>query len=81
MVGSEWAYSRQRLPWPTVVVASRDHVDGPFEAVSALASDWGAELFDAGLAGRLDAGSGYGPWPEGLMRLAGFLKRIGDRSN
>jgi predicted alpha/beta hydrolase family esterase len=79
--GSEWAYSHQRLPWPAVVVASRDDPEGPFETVSALASDWGAELIDAGRAGRLDAGSGYGPWPEGLMRLAAFLKRIGERPN
>jgi predicted alpha/beta hydrolase family esterase len=30
-----------------------------------------------GEAGGLNAASGHGPWPEGLMRLAAFIKRIG----
>ena len=71
----DWAAARA-LPWPSMVIASRD---GPFDAVAALASDWGAELVDAGFAGGIDAASGHGPWPEGLMRLAGFLKGLGER--
>ena len=59
-------------------MASRNDPDGAFDAVAALAFDWGAELVDAGFAGGLDAASGHGPWPEGLMRLAGFLKRLGE---
>ncbi len=54
-------------------MASRNDADGAFEAVAALALDWGAEL--------IDAASGHGPWPEGLMRLAEFLKTIGERAN
>jgi serine hydrolase len=64
------------LPWPSLVVASRNDPDGAFDAVAALAADWGAGLIDAGHAGGLDAASGHGPWPEGLMRLAGFIKRM-----
>ena len=60
-------------------MASRNDYDGAFDAVAALASSWASELIDAGFAGGLDAASGHGPWPEGLMRLAGFLKRIGGK--
>ncbi len=76
-MGARWTNSRARLPWPSVVVASRDNPYGAFDAVAAHALDWGAELVDAGFAGSLDAASGHGPWPEGLMRLAGFLKSLG----
>jgi predicted alpha/beta hydrolase family esterase len=75
LTGARW--TARALPWPSVVVASRNDADGAFEAVAALASAWGAELVDAGFAGAVDAASGHGPWPEGLMRLAGFLKRVG----
>jgi predicted alpha/beta hydrolase family esterase len=76
LASEDWGLSRMRLPWPSIVVASRNDPDGAYEAVAALASDWGADLIDAGYAGSIDAASGHGPWPEGLMRLAGFLKRL-----
>jgi uncharacterized protein len=75
IAGHEWRMPRAKLPWPSLVVASRNDPDGSYLAVAALAADWGAELIDAGLAGGIDAASGHGPWPEGLMRLAGFLKK------
>jgi serine hydrolase len=78
-MGARWTEARARLQWPSLVVASRNDPDGAFDAVKALAFGWGAELIDAGFAGALDAASGHGPWPEGLMRLAGFIKRTGER--
>ncbi len=81
LAGADWTPVRARLPWPAVVIASRNDPDGAYDLVAALASDWGAELIDAGVAGGLDAESGHGPWPDGLMRLAGFLKRIGGRAS
>ena len=80
IANEDWARARA-LPWPSLVVASRNDPDGAFDAISALASAWGAELVDAGFAGGVDAASGHGPWPEGLMRLAGFLKRLGERAS
>ncbi len=77
IAGAAWALPRAPLPWPCVVVASRTHALSDYEAAAALASQWGAELIDAGAAGGLDAESGHGPWPEGLMRLAGFIKTLG----
>ena len=52
----------------------------PMMRSSRSLADWGAELIDAGEAGGLDAASGHGPWPEGLMRLAAFIKGIGERA-
>jgi predicted alpha/beta hydrolase family esterase len=76
VAGRDWSLPRAPLPWPTVVVASRNASDSAYDAVAALAAEWGAELIDAGHAGGLDADSGHGPWPEGLMRLAGFIKKL-----
>ncbi len=70
------ATPRARLPFPSVLVASRTDPLAPFEESTALAADWGADLIDAGEAGRIDAASGHGPWPEGLLRVAGLFKRI-----
>ncbi len=77
LAGDGWSLARARLPWPSVAVVSRNDPRGAYDAVVALAADWGAELIDAGEAGGLDAASGHGPWPEGLMRLAAFIKAIG----
>ena len=76
VAGQEWSLPGAPLPWPSVVVASRNDTEGAYDAVVALAAEWGAELIDAGHAGGLDASSGHGPWPEGLMRLAGFIKKL-----
>ena len=78
-MGARWTEARARFPWPSLVAASRNDPNGAFDAVAALAFDWGAELVDAGHAGGLDALSGHGPWPEGLMRLAAFIMGIGER--
>lgn len=75
--GGRWGeIPRVRLPFASVVVASRTDPWASFEDTSALAEDWGAELIDAGEVGRLDAASGHGPWPDGLLRLAGLFQRL-----
>jgi predicted alpha/beta hydrolase family esterase len=76
IAGPGWSVPRAPLPWPSVVIASRNDANSGYNEVAALAADWGAELIDAGPAGGLDASSGHGPWPEGLMRLAGFIKKL-----
>ncbi len=81
LASADWTPVRTALPWPTLVIASRDDPDGAYDAIAALAAEWGAELIDAGFAGSLNTASGHGPWPEGLTRLAGFIKRIGESSN
>jgi predicted alpha/beta hydrolase family esterase len=68
---------RARLPWPAVLVASRTDPWSSHRQSLALASDWGADFVDAGEAGRIDADSGHGPWPDGLLKLGALLKRLG----
>jgi predicted alpha/beta hydrolase family esterase len=67
---------RAALPFPSLVVASRDDAMAPYEHSEALARDWGATLVDAGSSGHINAESGHGPWPEGLMRFGGLLAKI-----
>ena len=75
--GGTWGeIPRTRLPFPAIVVASRTDPWARYEESQALALSWGAELIDAGEAGRLDAASGHGPWPEGLLRLASVFKGL-----
>ena len=67
---------RQKLPFPAVLVASHDDPYCPFLTAEESASAWGAEFVDAGQSGHLNTASGHGPWPEGLMRFAGFLAKL-----
>ena len=61
--------SLERLPFPTIVVASRNDQFVTFERAQYFANCWGSELEDAGDAGHLNADSGYGPWPRGKELL------------
>ena len=64
------------LPFPAVLVASRDDPYAGYADSEAMAKAWNVELVDAGASGHLNDESGHGPWPEGLMRFAGFLKSL-----
>ena len=68
---------RDPLPFPSVLVASRTDPHCDYEKAEDIAYAWGSSIVDAGDAGHLNTESGHGPWPEGLMRFAGFLKRLG----
>jgi len=67
---------RDPLPFPSVLVASRTDPYCSYERAEDFAYAWGAAIVDAGDAGHINTASGYGPWPEGLMRFAGFLKGL-----
>lgn len=64
------------LPFPSVLVASRDDSYATFSEAEDMAYAWGSAIADAGLSGHINVASGYGPWPEGLMRFAAFMKRL-----
>lgn len=64
------------LPFPSVLVHSNSDPYCTVPRALAFAAAWGAETADAGDAGHINSASGHGPWPEGLMRLAGFLKTL-----
>ena len=67
---------RDPLPFPSLLVASRTDPFCRFETAEDLSYAWGSAFVDAGEAGHLNPDSGFGPWPEGLMRFAGFLKKL-----
>ncbi|WP_173931632.1 alpha/beta hydrolase [Chelativorans sp. Marseille-P2723] len=69
-------YPRAPLPFPSVVVVSRNDPFGSFEAAEEIAFCWGSQFLDAGEAGHINAESGYGPWPEGTLAFARFLSKL-----
>jgi predicted alpha/beta hydrolase family esterase len=51
-----------RLPFPSIVAASRNDSLGAFENVAGLADAWGSHLVDLGHVGHLNPASGFGDW-------------------
>ncbi|HEY8564711.1 MAG TPA: alpha/beta hydrolase [Beijerinckiaceae bacterium] len=74
-----WSFApipRGPLPFPSVLVASRTDPYCAYERAEDFAYAWGAAFVDAGDAGHINVASEHGPWPEGLMRFAGFMKLL-----
>ncbi len=67
---------RDPLPFPSLLVASRTDPYCRYDRADDFAHAWGSLTVDAGESGHINVASGHGPWPEGLMRLAGFLKGL-----
>ena len=65
---------RQRLPFPAILVGSRDDPYCTFERAQGFAADWGARLIDLGNAGHINADSGLGDWRQGHAWLAELMK-------
>jgi len=63
---------RWRLPFPTILVASRNDPFASWDRSERMAEDWGSQLVDAGRAGHLNADSGLAEWPAGLRLLCGL---------
>lgn len=68
----------ERFDFPAMLIASRTDPYCDFDVAARHAEAWGATIIDAGDAGHIDADSGHGPWPEGLMQFAWFLKQLKD---
>ncbi len=69
-------YRREPLPFPSVVVASRNDTFCDYQVAHDMATCWGSLLIDAGNQGHINATSGHGPWPEGLMAFSKFLSKL-----
>lgn len=61
---------RLRLPFPSVLVASRDDPHARFGWSRDAATAWGSDFVDLGEAGHINAESGLHEWPQGLRLLA-----------
>ena len=67
---------RDPLPFPSMVVASSNDPYVTLDRAVEFANCWGSDFHQAGEAGHINVDSGHGPWPEGLMRFAGFLRQL-----
>ena len=64
--GNGWLpIPRGRLPFPSIVAASRNDPLAEFDRTAGLAADWGSELVDVGEVGHLNPAAGFGPWSNG----------------
>jgi predicted alpha/beta hydrolase family esterase len=64
------------LPFPSMVVASTTDPLVSVERARGFAADWGSDFQLAGDAGHINAASGHGPWPEGLLMFSELMKRL-----
>ena len=69
-------YPRDPLPFPSMMVASRNDPFGEYAHAEEMANCWGSVLVDAGESGHINAESGHGPWPEGTLVFARFLTKL-----
>jgi predicted alpha/beta hydrolase family esterase len=60
---------RDRLPFRSVVAASRNDPLAGWVRVLGLAWGWGSTLVDLGEVGHLNPASGFGPWPQALALI------------
>ncbi|WP_225421466.1 RBBP9/YdeN family alpha/beta hydrolase [Sphingomonas parva] len=61
---------RLRLPFPSIVVASRNDPFCRFARAQEIASAWGSDFVDGGAIGHINSDSPIGPWAQGLPLLA-----------
>ena len=66
----------QRLPFPSIVVASGNDEYVSIERARAFAAAWGSRLVEIGEAGHINGASGFGAWPEGETLLAELCKQV-----
>ncbi|SIR23040.1 hypothetical protein SAMN05880582_10880 [Rhizobium sp. RU20A] len=69
----------RRLPFPSVIVASRNDPYMRFETSTCFANLWGSDLVDLGPSGHINIASGHGRWPLGYHLLNGVKTREIDR--
>ncbi len=69
-------YPRDPFPFPSTLVASQNDHFCDFQVAGDMANAWGSHLVDARESGHINADSGHGPWPDGLMVFANFMKNL-----
>lgn len=69
-------YPREPLPFPSVVIASQNDPFCQAEIAADMANAWGSLFIDARESGHINAESGHGPWPDGLMVFANFMAKL-----
>jgi uncharacterized protein len=64
----------QNLPFPSVLLASRNDPYCAFERARLFAHAWGSQFMDYGDCGHINAESGLASWPEGHVLLLDLMK-------
>ncbi len=59
----------EKLPFPSIVIASTDDEYVSLERAAQFAAAWGSDLVNVGAKGHINAGAGFGEWQEGLELL------------
>lgn len=65
------------LPFPSKLIGSSTDPYCSVERAQAFGAAWGSDVSIIAGAGHINAQSGHGPWPEGLLTFGLFLKRLG----
>ena len=65
-----------RLPFYSVVIASRDDERVSFARAETFAAAWGSTLIDAGNQGHMGSAAQLGVWPFGLLCFGQFLASL-----
>ena len=71
-------YPREPFPFPSAMVSSQNDPFCSYEVAGDMANAWGSLLVDARESGHIDETTGHGPWPDGLMVFANFMKNLSD---
>jgi hypothetical protein len=66
----------KRLPFPSVVLASRNGDRVTFDRAEFFASAWGSRFIDVGAQGHIGSAMKLGLWPQGLVWLGQFIASI-----
>ena len=69
-------YPRDPFPFPSVLVASQNDPFCETGVAQSMAEAWGSLFIDARESGHINAESGHGPWPDGLMVFAKLHEKI-----
>ena len=64
----------QRLPYPSMIVASNTDPYCPVRTAGAYARAWGSEFLRLQDAGHINLEAGFGPWPLGLALLRSLVE-------
>jgi uncharacterized protein len=65
-----------RLPFPSMVLASHNDPYVAFNRAEFFAERWGADLVDMGNAGHMGNSDKLGLWPEGLFQFGSFIGNL-----
>lgn len=63
------------LPFPALLVASRNDPYASFEKQETMAAKWGCRVVDVGKLGHINARSGIGDWIDGQLLLDELIRQ------